>query len=177
MSMFPIATLTVTTSSSQLTFSVIPQTFTHLQARIFGRDATSAATFNPSFVQINGFGSTYPNYHAMGGNGSTTFVSSAASVLIPLPNLASATAAANVVGSSIVDILDYSNTNKNKTVRAIGGVDLNGSGEVSITSGFLNSTSAITSLTFGGAFNSPFAFANGTRVDLYGISTSNETGA
>ena len=176
MSMFIIASLSVSTSSAQLTFSNIPQTFTHLQARIWGRDASST-TLNASFVQINGFGGTYPTYHALSGNGSTASSVAGTSVLIPLANLPGANATGNTVGSMIVDILDYTNTNKNKTVRTIGGTDLNGSGIVSISSGFLDSTSAITSLTFGGAFNSPFAFANGTRVDLYGISTSNATGA
>jgi hypothetical protein len=171
-----IAGQTVTAASAQLTFSSIPQTFTHLQARITGRDA-SATTLNPSFVQYNGFGSTYPYCHSLNGNGASASSSSAQSVLIALPNLPGASATANIVGSIILDILDYTNANKYKTARAIGGCDLNGSGTVTLASGFLDSTTAITALTFGGAFNSPYAFATGTRVDLYGITTSSVTGA
>jgi hypothetical protein len=171
-----IAGQTVTAASAQLTFSNIPQTFTHLQARITGRDA-STTTSNPVFVQYNGFGGTYPIYHGLSGNGATASSSYGQSVLIALPSLPGASATANIVGSVIVDILDYTSTTKYKTTRAIGGCDLNGSGVVSLQSGFLDSTSAITSLTFGGSFNSPYAFATSTRVDLYGITTSQVTGA
>ena len=176
MSMFPIASTTVTGSSAQITFSSIPQTFTHLQVRITGRDASATLT-NSAFVQYNGYGSTYPYYHNLTGNGTAAASNSGQTVLIPLPNFPGANATANIVGSIILDILDYTNTNKNKTARAIGGCDLNGSGIVSLTSGFLDSTSAITSLTFGGAFTSPYALATGSRIDLYGISTSGVTGA
>jgi hypothetical protein len=171
-----IAGQTVTAASAQLTFNNIPQTFTHLQARIIGRDASATST-NPAFIQYNGFGGTYPIFHSLNGNGATASSGSGQSVLIALPNLPGASASANIVGSIIVDILDYTNTNKNKTTRAIGGCDLNGSGTVSLSSGFLDSTSAITVLTFGGSFNSPYAFATGTRVDLYGITSSQVTGA
>jgi hypothetical protein len=174
--MFPIASLSVTTSSSQLTFSNIPQTFTHLQARITGRDASATST-NPAFVQYNGFGGTYPYFHSLSGDGASTSSRILQSVLIALPSLPGTSATANIVGAIILDILDYTNANKNKTARAIGGCDLNGSGIVTLASGFLDSTTAITSLTFGGAFSSPYAFATGTRIDLYGIQTSNATGA
>jgi hypothetical protein len=171
-----IAGQTVTAASAQLTFSSIPQTFTHLQARITGRDASATST-NPAFIQYNGFGGTYPIFHSLSGNGASASSGYGQSVLIALPSLPGASATANIVGSIIVDILDYTNTNKNKTTRAIGGCDLNGSGMVALSSGFLDSTSAITALTFGGSFNSPYAFATGTRVDLYGFTTSSVTGA
>jgi hypothetical protein len=174
--MFPIATQTVTGSAAQITFSNIPQTFTHLQVRIFGRDA-SATSINSSFIVLNNAFADYA-VHSLFGNGSSAgSTGGTAQVLIPLPVLPGTSAAANIVGSIIVDILDYSNTNKNKTVRAIGGTDLNGSGQVSMTSGFRADTTAVTYITVGGAFTSPYAFAVGTRVDLYGISTSSATGA
>ena len=171
-----IAGQTVTAASAQLTFSSIPQTFTHLQARITGRDA-SATSSNPAFVQYNGFGGTYPYFHGVSGNGATASSGFGQSVLIALPSLPGASATASMVGSIIVDILDYTSTTKYKTTRAFGGCDLNGSGVISLSSGFLDSTSAITALTFGGSFNSPYAFATGTRIDLYGITSSSVTGA
>lgn len=170
MSMHFISTQT-TTTTAQITFSSIPQTFTHLQIRVIGRHATSN-TINASFIQLNGFGGTYPYYHTLNGDGASATSGAGVSSIIVLPALAGANATANVVGVNIIDILDYSSTTKNKVVRAIGGVDLNGSGSVAIHSGFSIDTTALTSITLGAGFASPYAFAAGTRVDLYGI-TSN----
>ena len=170
MTMHWIASQT-TTSTSQVNFSSIPQTFTHLQVRISGRDA-SATSVNSSFIVLNDVFNDYA-IHSLFGNGSSAGATgSTAQVLIPIGVLPGTSASSNIVGGIIVDILDYANTNKNKTVRAMGGSDLNGSGQVSMTSGFRVNTAAVTSITVGGAYTSPYAFASGTTVDLYGI-TSN----
>lgn len=175
MSMVWIAGQTAT-SSTQLTFANIPQTFTHLQLRISGRDA-SATSVNSGFIVFNNAFADYAAHSVFGNGSSAGSTGTTAQVLIPLPVLPGASASANIVGSVIVDVLDYTNTNKNKTVRAIGGSDLNGSGQVSMTSGFRIDTSAVTYITVGGAFTSPYQFAAGTRVDLYGITSSSATGA
>ena len=49
-------------------------------------------------------------------------------------------------GAIVLDILDYANTNKNKTMRAIGGVDVNGSGVAEMWSGLYISTNAVNSI-------------------------------
>lgn len=175
MSMVWIAGQTATVSA-QLTFGNIPQNFTHLQARISGRDASSTSV-NSAFIVFNGSFETHPSHHYLSGDGSSASSGSSTTVLMPLPVLPGANASAGIVGSIIVDILDYSNTNKNKAIRAIGGSDLNGSGNVALYSGFRINTEAITSLTFGGAYSSPYQFAAGTRVDLYGITSSQISGA
>jgi hypothetical protein len=62
--------------------------------------------------------------------------------------------------------LDYTNTNKNKVYRTLGGFDANGSGEQGLFSGLWMSTSAITSIdliTNSGSWTSSSSFA------LYGI--------
>ena len=47
----------------------------------------------------------------------------------------------------IVDILDYENTNKNKTIRSLAGLDLNGSGgRIEFCSSLWMSSAAITSV-------------------------------
>jgi hypothetical protein len=56
-------------------------------------------------------------------------------------------AAANVFGAGIIDILDYADTNKYKTVRALSGTDNNGSGDIILGSGLYQQTTAITSIT------------------------------
>lgn len=157
-------------SSTQLTFDNIPQTFSHLQIRISGRDA-SATSNNSGFVIFNGAFDSYRG-HSISGNGSTASTGTTTTVLIPLPPLPGTNASANIVGSLIVDIFDYTNVNKNKTIKAIGGCDLNGSGVASFNSGFRSNTGTINSVTVGGAFTAPYLYAAGTRVDLYGITNN-----
>ena len=72
----------------------------------------------------------------------------------------------NIYNGLIIDILDYKDTNKYKTLRGLGGNDANGSGYVSFNSGSWRSTSAITSIKLypdTGSFNTYSHFA------LYGI--------
>jgi len=55
---------------------------------------------------------------------------------------------ANVFGVGIIDILDYTNTNKFKTIKSLTGHDQNGSGFLFLFSGNWRSTAAITSIRF-----------------------------
>ena len=66
---------------------------------------------------------------------------------------------------NIVDILDYQNTNKNKTTRWMGGSDRNGSGRLWLGSSLYITTDAITSITLYAGAN----FTAGTSVALYGV--------
>jgi hypothetical protein len=69
-------------------------------------------------------------------------------------------------GVTVIDILDYADTNKYKTVRALSGDDLNGSGTAAISSGLWRSTSAITSIEL---LPNDVAFAQYSSFALYGI--------
>ena len=186
MSMFPIASQVLTGNAATVTFSSIPSTFTHLQVRAYGR--TDRPTYNVGSysMTINGdTGNNYSRHYLRSAPGSpSTGVESGGSGTvgyIDLGQFAGSTATSGIFGVGITDILDYTNTNKYKTVRHIGGVDTNGAasgvaGFLQMSSGAWLNTNAITSLTFypiEGASN----FVSGTRFDLYGISTSNATGA
>ena len=46
----------------------------------------------------------------------------------------------------VMDILDYTNTNKNKTVRSLMGVDANGSGNIIFASSLWMNTAAVTQI-------------------------------
>ena len=174
MSMFPIASTTLA-SAGAITFSSIPQNFTHLQLRLFARSDFASAVAS-GFIRINGdSGSSYP-YHYMQGDGSSSVASGTTATTVGfLGNFPAASTAASNYSSVIVDIMDYTNTNKNKTIKAFSGFDANGTGQVFLASTVWLSTSAITSilLVSGGGAN----FIAGTRADLYGIATSNATGA
>ena len=174
MSMFPIATQTVGAGgTASITFSSIPQTFTHLQLKIFARSSSNAAGINIP-IQFNG--DTGANYrsHYLGGTGAAAISGDlgASQTSLNAGWTAGNTDITNGFGCTVVDILDYTNTNKNKTTRSIGGIDSNGSGLIGLWSGLWLSTAAITSLVF-----SAGTLAQYTTAQLYGIQSSPTTGA
>jgi hypothetical protein len=75
--------------------------------------------------------------------------------------------ATNIFAGAVVDILEYANTNINKTVRSLQGMDLNGSGWIYLQSGNWRSTSAVTSITLNRQYGSNFL--TNSSFALYGI--------
>jgi len=136
---------------SSITFAGIPQTgYSHLQVRVIARSTYNTGASSALTMQLNG-NSTIGNYsvHLFDGNGSGTPGAYGASGDYPQGSIANATAGAGIFGVNIFDILDYTNTNKYKTIRNIGGNDNNGSGAVRYASGsFYADTNGITSITF-----------------------------
>lgn len=168
-SYFAIQTYTLGSSQASVTFSLSGVTgYKHLQLRAIGRTNRSAANQDPFKMVFNSdTGSNYSN-HFLNGDGS----SAAAFADTPISFMASytgtaTTATSSVFGATIVDILDYTDTNKYKTMRSLGGFDSNGSGSITLTSGHWRSTAAITSITIspqiGSSFDTYSSFA------LYGI--------
>lgn len=137
-----IATVTVGSGgSSTVTFSSIPSTYKHLQVRAFWKLA------NPTNLVGNFNGDTGSNYkdHELYADGS--------SVSSFVPSVSPTGLSAGYQGGSgfcvsIMDILDYADTNKNKVTRTLFGNDRNGSGDISLDSGLWINTSAVTSLVF-----------------------------
>ena len=178
MSMVWIAGQTVGAGgAASVTFSSIPQTFTHLQVRVFMRDAQTFGTYDNLYYRLNGdAGSNYSNHRLLGDGTSAYSYNYTSQTFVATGTNPSINSTANVFGVSIIDFLDYTNTNKYKTSRSISGFDGNGSGFVSLDSGLWMSTSAITSILLGGQ-NSGATPVQYTRVDLYGITSSQVTGA
>ena len=174
MSMYPIASTTLT-SAGAITFSSIPQTFAHLQLRISMRSDFNAASAS-AFIRFNGdSGNNYPYHFILGDGSSATASGSTAGSVGYLGNVNAGTSLANTFTSCVADILDYTNTNKNTTLRNIQGYDLNGSGQIYTASTLWLNTAAVTSILVvsGGGAN----FVAGTTAQLYGISNSPTTGA
>ena len=73
---------------------------------------------------------------------------------------------ANTFGSTVVDFLDAYSTSKFKTVRALSGFAAN-ENLINLTSGFLNSTSAINSITLFSLQGT--ALATNSRFSVYGV--------
>jgi len=161
-----IATVTVGSGgASDVTFSSIPATYTHLQVR-----ATMLNASNLYSIKLRFNGDTATNYsaHQLYGTGSVAGAGAETSVDIGLIGVG-AVSTASYTGAMITDILDYANTNKYKTVRSLSGADGNGSGQLKFASVGWRSTSAVTSIFInadGSTFNQYTQFA------LYGIKGS-----
>jgi hypothetical protein len=160
-----IATASGTGSSGTISFTSIPSTYKHLQVRLLSR--SDSAGLNQVFIQFNS--DTAGNYssHLLLGDGASASVSATASATRMSVSLqGGASTAANIYGGSVVDVLDYENTNKYKTLRGLGGADANGSGYVWYSSGNWRNTNAVSSIQIiaeNGNFTTASSFA------LYGI--------
>jgi len=161
-----IATTTVGSGGqATITFSSIPATYKHLQLRMISR-GTGTAEFTIR-VRLNGdTGSNYTNHFLEGDGTSAISGSNISGTYMNLYVQPKSSALANVFGGFVVDVLDYANTNKYKTVRHLGGYDANGSGYIDLDSGLWMNSSAITSieLTTGAT-----SFAEYSSFALYGI--------
>lgn len=175
MTMIWINGQTVTGSSTgTITFDNIPQTFTHLQLRVFSR-SSSAINSGSIYIRANSDSTTNYVYHELvgDGGGAGSGANTSMTVFFISRSAAGGNASANIFGTAIADFLDYNNTNKFKTMRSIAGQDRNGSGDVTMNSALWRSTNAITRFDVFGDGN----FVAGSRIDLYGITTSALTGA
>jgi hypothetical protein len=119
-------------------------------------------------LTVNGSSSGY-SYHNFRGTGSTVTAGGAGSLDRTYPALSlcsSGSGFTNIFGAGIIDILDYANTNKYKTIRTLFGVD-GDSNRIGLSSGSWQNTAAITSISLkdqnGGNF------VQYTSVALYGI--------
>lgn len=164
-----ISTVTVGAGgSSSITFSSIPSTYKHLQIRGIVRSTTSGTDSDSVYGSFNG-DTTNTNYftHALAGNGSVTYAYGVNSINgFSVGSCGKAGTTANAFGVSVVDILDYANTNKYKTVRVLQGNDRNGLGDVFLQSGLWMNTNAVTSITIVMASNN---LAQYSSFALYGI--------
>jgi hypothetical protein len=170
---YSIASTTLTSQSAAIVFSSIPQTYKHLQMRVYARSTRPATTIDNLWMQINNDTSsgTY-GYHMFYGDGTTTtFNGSATGAVSALPGgpVPGDAANSNFFNSVIIDFWDYASTSKWKTVRSFGGMDLNntGTGRVGSYSFAYESTSGITKISIDD--QSGYNWAVGTVIALYGL--------
>ena len=159
-----------------VTFSDIPSTYTHLQIRFSLQTKRSGYTTDDVYYIFNNdSGSNYSYHNVTGGVGVTAQVNSGGSVnqTLGLLQWVSSTTgnAANVKTGGVMDILDYKNTSKYKTVRTLHGYDINTNasyaGTVSFSSGNWRNTNAINSIKF--TTDSGTGFSEFSHFALYGI--------
>lgn len=161
--MFSLATASGSTST--YTFSNIPQTYKSLQIRGIARTGDAGANITVSIRFNDDSGSNY-SYNRLESAGAVS-VSSGTSQTSCFTLAASGTSAgADIYGSMIVDIYDYTNTAIYKSVKAFETTrnDSAGSGRNELFAHVWNSFAAITKITM-----SSGTFTSGSQYALYGM--------
>jgi hypothetical protein len=167
-----IATTTVGAGGvASITFSSIPSTYTHLQIRGIGRSTTSGTGTDYLQVQFNADTASNYAYHDLTGDGSAASAAAGTTQsTIRTGLLPRSSQLANSFGVAVIDILDYANTSKAKTLRSLCGMDYNTGtapvGQINLRSGLWTSTSAITSIKLYSEANN---LAQYSSFALYGI--------
>ena len=166
--MEPIATTLVGAGGvSVIEFRDIPQNYKHLHLRATLRE-TGATTDNNAYMYINSDYSARYSYHFTWSSGSATASAGggpSTSVALGF-RMTGGSSASGVFGAGFMDILDYSNTSKNKVSRVLSGHDQSGSGYLFYWSNLWQSFDPITTLTF---IPTAGNFAQYSRISLYGI--------
>lgn len=165
--MEPIATTLVGAGGvSSITFNNIPQIYKHLQLRYIG--AWTGTSIGYAGIAYSFNSDTGANYsgHGLYGTGSGSGSDGGANRNYGYSTWIPDSLYANIFGVGILDILDYTNQNKYKTVRCIGGFSNNTTATqpVGILSASWMNTSAINKITLSGN-----TFAQNSRFSLYGI--------
>ena len=169
--MFPLQVITVgPTSVADVTFTNIPSTYSHLQIRILAKSTRTTAETDYMNVTVNSDTGANYTYHYLQGDGSSATAGAATSLNQMYSSYIGSDGASNasIFGVNIIDILDYSSTNKNKTFRFLGGMDNNGTGgKVAMMSGmWMNSSTAISSIKFAPSTGS---FKQYSQFALYAV--------
>jgi len=139
------------TSSSGVTFSSIPGTYSHLQLRLFFRCSVTGSGSESLILRVNGDTGTNYSAHRLYGDGTSAFSNGYTTSTVGAATFLGDIARSGVDNGGytilIIDILDYANTNKYKTFKSFTGRDHNGSGRVGMYSSLWLSTSAVTSIS------------------------------
>ena len=159
-----LETTVLGTAAATVTFSGLGSysDYKHLQIR-----AVVGGNFDIGIQFNSDTGSNYAG-HLLRGNGSNV----ASGALAPSSFMYSYFDVAPNISTNpgilVLDLLDFSSTSKNKTIRSMSGqVNATASNRrIYLNSGFRNSTSAVTSILLDGSGGN---FSIGSRFSLYGI--------
>jgi len=155
-----LATVTLQAASSTVTFSGIPNTYRDLVLTINAKTSRTAFDQDGLFIRLNGDTSNHSRV-TMLGRSSETLSDSTSSLGVPLAGNA------GQPGAILVQIMDYAQTDKHKTVLARSNQNSPSvSGVVSATAGRWASTTPITSIVLLPEVGPDFAA--GSTFSLFG---------
>jgi hypothetical protein len=164
-----LATVTLSANTASIEFAGIPSGYKHLQIRYLSRSSRAATTDSVSIRFNSDTGSNYARHYLYGDGATASAGASTSQTSSNIGTQSAASATASIFGVGVIDVLDYASANKNKTVRCLSGADLNGSGDIQLSSGLYFATpAAITSITLlaqGGSAN----FVQYSSFALYGV--------
>jgi hypothetical protein len=159
-----IATVSVGAGgSTSIDFTSIPSTYQHLQIRGILLNLTTQPQM---LVRFNSDSASTYSRHQIEGNGSTASGGAAANATSIIHFINGIESTSTAGSSFVLDILDYKDTNKFKTTRALAGTDKNGTGQVFLVSGNWRNTNAINAITL---LPNTSNFAQHSHFALYGI--------
>jgi len=166
-----LGTVTVPSGGlASITFAGIPQTgYSHLQIRGVMKQAATSVDIEYLVGTFNSDAGANYSYHNIRGGGASVVTGAGASLntmAISVASPSSHSSYANMFGAVVVDILDYANTNKYKTVRTLGGMDGNGSGNINFNSNLWLNTAAINRIDLS---SQSFNFSQYSQFSLYGV--------
>jgi hypothetical protein len=167
---------------STVVFSNIPQGFEHLQviASIKTTRNYEGNVDDWNYCTFNGDGSSASGGHYLSANGSSVYAGGPVSSSWIGSCISSSSFVSNIqymFAPYVIDILDYSKTDKFKTYRSFYGFETGTltyphTNVVGTAVNLWRSTNAVTSITFSNFVQ----WAVGSRFDLYGIPVASETG-
>ena len=154
---------------ANIEFTNIPQNYAHLQIRGMGKSTNSVDLAAELYMQFNSdTGSNYAR-HGFYGHASVSVYGQANASRCEAPLTVGASNVSNTFGVCVIDLLDYSNPNKYTTMRAIGGVNSNGSTNNNysmVMSSLWMNTNAVTSIKL---YLNSGNFSQYSHYALYGI--------
>lgn len=167
-----LSSITVgSTNVSSISFDNIPSGYQHLQIRYICRStATGYVTGGATYMRLNNDTGNNYSFHSLRSSGSSVTsvgqTSSGNNVMYVNGNAGSGSGNTLVYGAAIIDIINYSTSNRSKVIRVLGGEDNNGTtaGFIDIDSGAWYSNAPVTSIQI---TNGPFTV--NSSFALYGV--------
>ena len=157
-----IATTTLGTATASITFSSIPATYTHLQIRALTSNASYSTSSASLYLNSDTTAGNYRNHYLFGSGSSAAAGTDGNSAGNGMMGSGMSTGPA----AWVIDLLDYKDTNKYKTIRLLNGWDANGSGYVWFGSNLWMNTAAVSTFTITAGAGT---FAQYSSFALYGI--------
>lgn len=163
-----IQTVNGTGSSGIIDFTSIPATYKHLQIRYTAKNTSTSADLNITFNNVTT--ASYARKHMVGNSVSMAAAQTVSASNISLLDAVAPSTTANVTTNGVIEILDYAESTKNKTLRAMYGlIQAYSTSRIYLASGFLESTTAVSRITLTASGNN---FSTVSRFSLYGIKGS-----
>jgi hypothetical protein len=166
-----IATTYLAGTAASVEFTSIPATYEHLQLRVSGRQNSAGSAGGNFHIRFNGDTGTNYSNHTMQTYGGTSINAdgyTGFAYVYLAGRLSGPTSDAAQYATTIIDIADYANTNKNTTMMAMS-ESISASNYLVFLSALWDNTAAVTTILL---YPSSASFARGSEFTLYGLNSA-----